>query len=153
MAGGAAVWRPVVRHRGQCPCEAVFCGGRTVTAKTYGKGHSEGPEEGLPQHREEKEGQEGRGAPGEEEQSSDHRRGRCGCPAVQSGDRRQGVHRTGGPLRLRQVHHPAYDRRFGGYHLRRAVDRRQADERRGTQGSGHRHGVPELRPVPPHDRV
>ena len=33
------------------------------------------------------------------------------------------------------------------------LERRQADERRGTQGPGHRHGVPELRPVPPHDRV
>ena len=31
--------------------------------------------------------------------------------------------------------------------------RRQADERRGAKGPGHRHGVPELRPVPPHDRV
>ena len=36
---------------------------------------------------------------------------------------------------------------------RRAVHRRQADERRGAQGPGHRHGVPELRPVSPHDRV
>ena len=24
---------------------------------------------------------------------------------------------------------------------------------RGAQGPGHRHGVPELRPVPPHDRL
>ena len=31
-------------------------------------------------------------------------------------------------LRLRQVHHPADDRGSGGHHLRRAVDRRQADE-------------------------
>ena len=36
---------------------------------------------------------------------------------------------------------------------RRAVHRRQADERRGAQGPGHRHGLPELRPVSPHDRV
>ena len=33
------------------------------------------------------------------------------------------------------------------------VHRRQADERRGAQGPGHRYGVPELRPVSPHDRV
>ena len=103
-------------------------------------------------YKEEEKAQEGRRA-GEEEQSSDHRGGRGGRPAVQPGDRRQGVYRFGRPVRLRQVHHPAYDRRSGGHHLRRAVDRRQADERCGAQGPRHRHGVPELRPVPPHDRV
>ena len=36
---------------------------------------------------------------------------------------------------------------------RRAVHRRQAGQRRRSQGSRHRHGVPELRSVSPHDRV
>ena len=47
----------------------------------------------------------------------------------------------------------ADDCRAGGYLRRRAVHRRQADERRGAQGSGHRHGVPELRPVSPYDGI
>ena len=70
--GGAAVWRPVVRRYTQRGGrEAAPCGGRAVTVKRYGKSHFEGPEESLPQHREEKEAQEGRR--GQEDQSADHR--------------------------------------------------------------------------------
>ena len=115
----------------------------------YGRGRTEKPQENLSQHREEKE----KGRAGEEKRSSDHRRGRGGGAGFQPAHCRQGVHRAGGSLRLRQVHHPADDRRAGGYLRRRAVHRRQADERRGAQGPGHRHGVPELRPVSPYDGI
>ena len=57
------------------------------------------------------------------------------------------------PLKLRKIHHPADDRRLGDHLRGRAVHRRQAGERRGAQGPRHRHGLPELRPLSPHDRV
>ena len=51
VAGGAAVWRPVVRRRALTGgCETVPCGGRTVTVNEYGKGRIEGHQEGLSQH-------------------------------------------------------------------------------------------------------
>ncbi len=145
------MWRPAVRRCGFAGRETVPCGGRTVTVCAYGRGHSEKPQEGVSQHRKEEKGQEGRAR--EKDQSSDHRRGRGGGAGFQPAHCGQGVHRSGGSLRLRQVHHAADDRGPGGHLRRRAVHRRQADERRGAQGPGHRHGVPELRPVSPHDRV
>jgi hypothetical protein len=44
------------------------------------------------------------------------------------GDRRTRVCGAGRPPGLRQVHAPAHDRRPGGDHGRRTLDRRQADE-------------------------
>ena len=125
-AGGAAVWRPAVRLWRQRPSTARGArGGGSFTAFRYGNFEPEKHRQDLSR------GQQA------------HR------PRLQPGDRGQGIHRAGRPLRLRQVHHPADDRRPGGDHRGRAVHRRQADERRGTQGPGHRHGVPELRAVSP----
>ena len=67
------MWRLVVRRMGHSALrEAVIAEAGQLQPGMYGKGHPEGPEEGLPQHREEEKGQEGRGA-GEEEQPPDHR--------------------------------------------------------------------------------
>ena len=54
MAGGAATWRLVVRRMGHSALrEAVIAEAGQLQPRMYGKGHPEGPEEGLPQHREE----------------------------------------------------------------------------------------------------
>jgi len=39
----------------------------------------------------------------------------------------------------------------GRHYKRRALHRREADERRGTEGQGYRHGIPELRTVSAYD--
>jgi ABC-type sugar transport system ATPase subunit len=54
---------------------------------------------------------------------------------------------------VRQEHDLAHDRRPGGDHRRRHRDRRRRGQRRAAQGSRHRHGVPELRALPAHERV
>ena len=56
-----------------------------------------------------------------------------------------------GPSGLRQIHHPAHDRRPGGDYRGRNLHRRPAGQRRSAQGPGYRHGFPELRPLPAHD--
>ena len=68
-------------------------------------------------------------------------------------DQRQGVRDFRRSLGLRQIHDPAHDRRPRGHHRGRAVHRRQAGQRRPAQGPRHRDGVPELRPLSPHDRL
>ena len=55
------------------------------------------------------------------------------------------------PVRLRQVHAAAHDRRARGDHLRRPPDRRPARQRRAAGRARHRHGVPVLRALPAHD--
>ena len=77
-------------------------------------------------------------------------RGRQG---PQPGHRRRRVHDPGRPVGLRQVDGAADGRRAGGHHRRRAEDRRPGRQRQGAQGPRHRDGVPELRPVPAHDRA
>ena len=47
----------------------------------------------------------------------------------------------------------AHDRRPRGDHRRRHRDRRRDRQRRAAQGPRHRHGVPELRALPAHDRL
>ena len=76
-----------------------------------GRSISRQHQEGLspPGAQEEKDGRRG-----EEDQPPDHRRGRSGGAGLQPGHRGQGVHRAGGPLWLRQVHHTADDRGAGG---------------------------------------
>src|SRR6266705_1840623 len=71
------------------------------------------------------------------------------------GHRRRGrrVLRAGRPFGLRQVDAPADDRGPGGDLRRPDRDRRARRQRRGAEGAGHRHGVPELRALPAHDGV
>ena len=127
---------------------------QNVRSRTHGNCPAHQHQESLPlcQRRTEEEQEEGRRAR-EEGQSSDHRRGRRGGAGIQPGHRRQGIHRAGRPLRLRQIHDPAHGRGPRGDHRRRAADRRQADEQRGPEGPRHRDGLPELRPVSAHDRL
>ena len=68
-------------------------------------------------------------------------------------DRRRRVRDPRRPVRLREVHRPADDRRPGGHHRRRAADRRRGGERQGAQGPRHRDGVPELRALSAHERA
>ena len=136
--------------------EDAPCGGRASGARKNGDCSTEKHQESLPlrqRRAEEKEQEEGRGAGKEEGQPSDHGRGRCGGAGVQPGHRGQGVHRSGRAFRLRQVHHAAHGGGAGGDQRRRAGDRRQGGQRRGAEGPGYRHGVPELRAVPAHDGV
>src|SRR6266705_5029034 len=63
------------------------------------------------------------------------------------------VLRAGGPLGLRQVDALADDRGAGGDFRRPDRDRRARRQRRRAEGAGHRHGVPELRALPAHERV
>ncbi len=81
------------------------------------------------------------------------RRRRAGGEGHRPRDRRPGVRRAGRPVRLRQVHHAAHDRRPGGDHRRRDLDRRRRGQRRAAARPRHRHGVPELRAVSAHERV
>ena len=60
------------------------------------------------------------------------------------------VPRAGRPVRLRQVDRTADGRRPRDDHRWRDAHRRQARQRCRAQGSRHRDGVPELRPVPAH---
>ena len=66
--------------------------------------------------------------------------------------RRRRVLRLRRPLRLRQVHAAADDRRPRGHHLRRHPHRRQAGQPRPAQPARDRHGLPVLRALPPPHR-
>ena len=135
-----------------CPGASFRLRRQRKYSRSYGTGDPEAHQKGIPQHRrQQEEKEEGRRV--RRPQPEGDGRGRAGGQRFQSGHRGPGVHRSGGPLRLRQVHHPAHGGRTGGDQRRRAVHRWPADERRGPQGPGHRHGLPELCPVPPHDRV
>ena len=68
-------------------------------------------------------------------------------------DRGRGVHGPGGPVGLRQDHQPADDRRPRGHHRGHPLDRRPGRQRHRAQGSRHRDGLPELRALPPHERL
>jgi multiple sugar transport system permease protein len=67
--------------------------------------------------------------------------------------RKRRVHRAGRSVRLRQVHLAAHHRRAGDTGRRHARDCRQGGELCATARPRHRHGVPELRALPVHERV
>jgi hypothetical protein len=67
--------------------------------------------------------------------------------------RRRRVRRHGGPVGLRKVDAAAHDRGPGDHDRRRDPHRGQARERGRAQGPEHRHGVPELRALPAHERL
>ncbi|CAA9573373.1 MAG: Molybdenum transport ATP-binding protein ModC, partial [uncultured Thermomicrobiales bacterium] len=67
-------------------------------------------------------------------------------------DRGRRVHDPRRPLGLRQEHHPQYARRSGRGQRRRDPDRRRGRDRDARQRARHRDGVPELRPLSPHER-
>ena len=67
--------------------------------------------------------------------------------------RRRRVRRHRRPLRLRQVDAAAHGRRPRGDHLRHHRDRRPRGERPRAARPRHRHGVPELRALPAHERL
>ena len=56
------------------------------------------------------------------------------------------------PVRLRQDHRAAHGRRPRGGHERRDPDRRASRQRPAAHRSRHRHGLPELRALPAHER-
>ena len=56
-----------------------------------------------------------------------------------------------GTIRLRQDHRPAHGGRTGRHHGGDAADRRQGRQQPVAERARHRHGLPELRPLPPHD--
>ena len=58
-----------------------------------------------------------------------------------------------GPVGLRQDHDAAHDRRARGDQLGRHLHRRHGGQRPGADGPRHRHGVPELRALPAHERL
>ncbi len=58
-----------------------------------------------------------------------------------------------GPSGCRKVHGTADDRRSRDHLGRHDDDRRSGGQRGRAEGPRHRHGLPELRAVPPHDRV
>ena len=70
----------------------------------------------------------------------------CGCQHP-----RRRVRCAGWPLRLREIHASAHDRRAREHLRRRDPDRQPRHQRDAAEGTGHRHGVPELRAVSPHD--
>ena len=61
------------------------------------------------------------------------------------------VRGAGRPVRLRQDHDAAHDRRARGHHRRRDRHRRRRRQRRAAEGPRHRDGVPELRALSAHD--
>ena len=67
-------------------------------------------------------------------------------------DRAQRVRGLRRPLRLRQVHAAAPDRRPRGHHLGRADDRQRDRQRPAAVRARHLDGVPVLRALPAHDR-
>ena len=67
--------------------------------------------------------------------------------------RRQRVPRARRTVRLREVDRSAHGGGSGDDHQRRAADRRPRRQRCRAEGPGHRHGLPELCAVPPHDGV
>ncbi len=62
------------------------------------------------------------------------------------------VRRLRRPVRLRQDDCAPDDRRPRGHHVGGGEDRRPGRERLAPEGSRHRHGVPELRALPAHER-
>ncbi len=56
-----------------------------------------------------------------------------------------------GPSGCGKSDHAAHDRRPGGNHRRRNLDRRRGRQRPAAEGPRHRHGVPELRALSAHD--
>ena len=66
--------------------------------------------------------------------------------------RRRRVPRSGRPLRLREVHRSAHARRPRRGQRGSHPHRRPRCHRRAPEGSRHRDGLPELRPLPAHDR-
>ena len=147
--GSVETCRKAARSGG---CEVLHRGGGRTAVHDYGRGHSEKCPKGLPQHRKQEEKEEGRGRR-KEEQSGDHRRRRRRRAGLQYRRGRQGVHRARRPERLRQVDHAAHDRRSRGDQRRRALHRRQADERCRAQRPRHRDGLPELCALSAHDRL
>ena len=77
-------------------------------------------------------------------------RRRPGHQGRRPADRGPRVLRLRRPVRLRQVHPPADDRRARGDHRGRPHDRRPARQRRAAVRSRPRHGVPVLRALPAH---
>ena len=73
-------------------------------------------------------------------------------PRSQSRHRRSGVLGARRPVGLRQVDGAAHGGRARDDHRRRDEDRRPRRQRRAAEGPRHRHGLPELRAVPAHDR-
>ena len=76
-----------------------------------------------------------------------------GAARRQRRHRRQRVRRARRPFRLRQVHAAAHARGAREHHGRRDRDRRARGQHVAAEGPRHRHGVPELRALPAHDRV
>src|SRR5947209_761274 len=66
---------------------------------------------------------------------------------------RQGVHRPRRPLGVRQIDDAPDGRGARGDHGGRDHDRRPGRQRSSAEGPRHRHGVPELRALPAHDRL
>ncbi len=56
-------------------------------------------------------------------------------------------------IRLRQDHHAAHDRRLRGGHLRDHLPRRRGSDRAAAVQARHEHGLPELRALPPPQRL
>ncbi len=54
---------------------------------------------------------------------------------------------------MRKVDAPAHDRGAGDDYLRHGLDRRPRRQRGGARRARHRHGVPELRALPAHERL
>src|SRR5262245_60201806 len=68
-------------------------------------------------------------------------------------DPRQGFRGSGGPFGLRQDYNLADGGGTRIHHIRRCFDRRYGGEQSAAHGSRHRHGIPELRALPAHDRL
>ena len=71
----------------------------------------------------------------------------------QPDDPGQGVHGPRRAVGLRQDHDAPHGGRARGDHRRRDRHRRPDRQRSAAQGPRHRHGVPELRALPAHERV
>ena len=74
------------------------------------------------------------------------------CARHRPGDSRRRVHCAGGAVRLRQVHAPAHYRRAGRGECRH-IEIGGQDVTCAPARPRHRHGVPELRALPLHERV
>ena len=68
-------------------------------------------------------------------------------------DRRGRVRGSGGAVGVGEIHPPADDRRPRGDHGRHVQHRREGSQPSPAQAARRRHGVPELRPLSPHDGV
>ena len=76
-----------------------------------------------------------------------------GDPRRRRDHRGRRVRRAGGAVRLRQVDPAADDRGSRANYPRQDPARRQGREQSAPEGTRLRDGVPELRALPPHDRV